>query len=495
MPGFQFENHSLEIILLAITVLVIFSIFSSKLSSALGVPALLIFLGVGMLAGSEGPGGIDFDNYKLAFAIGSVSLALIIFDGGMRTSWRQVRPVLPLSLSLSFFGVLITAVLTGAFAHFVMGIPLIGGILLGSIVSSTDAAAVFSILRARSLYLRETIKNTLEFEAGSNDPTAIFLTVSVLAFGSGQVDTFQGFVWFFAKQAGLGVGLGLGAAFAIRWIINSINLEYEGLYNVLMVALVLSAFAAISSVGGSGFLAAYVIGLYLGNTDLIHKRSLLSFHDGIAWLAQISVFLTLGLLSFPSKLVSVWREGLILSIFMMIVARPVSVMLASCCMRISAQKRIFISWVGLRGAAPIILATLPWAVEYPDSEYYFNLVFFVVLMSVLVQGMSIPWLAKRFSLTIPQERISGPAEFLPSGYVAIEARVTPGSNAIEKRIVDLHLPSEVLFTSIERDGRYVVPRGNTVFSAGDRILGLARPPQVEALKEIFGAAKITNGQI
>lgn len=448
-----------------------------------------------MLAGSEGPGGVEFDNHRIAFAVGSVCLALIIFDGGMRTSWKSVRPILPLGVSLSILGTFVTGAATGVFAHFALGLSWVEGLLLGAIVSSTDAAAVFSILRAKSLSLKGALKQTLEFEAGSNDPMAIFLTVGVLAFATAKASGALELGSMFLMQGVLGLVLGYVGGKASRWLINHIGIDYEGLYGVLLLGLVVIIFAATSALGGSGFLAVYVAGLSLGNSEMLHKGSIVRFIDGIAWIAQILVFLTLGLLSFPTHLLPLWKEGTLLSIFMMFIARPLSVLIAAPTAKIGKKERAFISWVGLRGAAPIILATLPWSAGIPKAEYLFNLVFFVVLTSVIAQGVSIPWLAKKLGITVPlreKRALELSAGMLPVGFVSIEIEVKGESPAENQRVLDLGLPAGVLLTSLERSDRYLIPRGDTVLLRGDRIWGLARPSNLEALAGIFGHAQAAS---
>lgn len=492
MPGVEFGSHSLEFILLASSLLLVLSVLASRVSSAFGFPALLLFLSIGMLAGSEGPGQIAFGDYPLAFAVGSICLALILFDGGMRTSWKSVRPTLGLGVSLSFVGTVVTGIVTGIFARYALGLSWLEGLLLGAIVSSTDAAAVFSILRARQLSLKGSLKQTLEFEAGSNDPVAIFLTVGILTIMTMPATGPVALALLFFQQAGIGLLAGWFGGKLIRWLINHAGIEYEGLYSVLLVGLALGLFAGTSALGGSGFLAVYVAGLYLGNAELLHKGSISRFLDGIAWIAQILVFLTLGLLVFPSHLLEVWREGLLLALFMMFVARPVSVFIAAPGRMLERRARFFVSWVGLRGAAPIILATLPWSVGLPNSEHYFNLVFFVVLLSVIAQGVTIPWVANKLGVTEPL-REDSPAELtsglLPSGFIAIDIEVHAGSGADGRRVVDLRLPAGVLLTSLEREQRHLVPRGDTILAPGDKIRGLARSSNVESLKILFGETR------
>lgn len=491
MTTFTFQGLTLENILLVASILLIISVLASRLSSAFGLPSLLLFLGIGMLAGSEGPGGIAFENHKLAFAIGSVCLAFIIFDGGMRTNWKDVKPILRTGVSLSIVGTFVTGGIAGVFAHFALNLTWTEALLLGAIVSSTDAAAVFGILRAKKLSLRGSLKQTLEFEAGSNDPVAIFLTMVMLAFASVTSTKATDFLTLFLTQGGVGLAAGVAGGWLSKVLINKVGLEYEGLYSVLIVSLVVFIFALTTTLGGSGFLAVYISGVMLSNTELLHKGSIARFVDGVAWVAQILVFLTLGLLVFPSHLMPVWKDGIALALFMMIVARPLSVLVAAPRSHMTAKERLFVSWVGLRGAAPIILATLLWSVNFPKSEYVFNLVFFVVLMSVIAQGATIPWLASKLGITVPLQELPPDLNtgLLPNGFDTFDLNAVAGATSVGKRIVELGLPSGVLLTSIERDGRFIVPRGDTVIQAQDRIHGFARPSNTDELKDIFGNVK------
>lgn len=491
MPVVEFDQYSLEILLLVSSLLLVISVLLSRISSSFGLPSLLLFLGLGMLAGSDGPGNIQFENYKLSFAVGSVCLAFIIFDGGLRTSWTAVHPILKVGTALSVLGTVITGLCTGIFAHFVLGLGWGEAFLLGAIVSSTDAAAVFGILRSKGLSLKGNLKQTLEYEAGSNDPVAVFLTVAALIFltnpetGPGQ------YLGLFLQQAGLGLVMGWAGAKAFRWLINRAGVEFEGLYGVLMIGLVILLFSLTAYLGGSGFLAVYVGGIILGNLEYIHKSTIVRFVDGIAWVAQIIIFLVLGLLVFPTQLLGVWKEGLLVAFFMMFVARPISVMLSTPGSKMELNSRLFVSWIGLRGAAPIILATLPWSMGVPNAQYIFNLVFFVVLISVVFQGISIPWIANRLKVTEPlkEESATEGSSLLPNGFIVVEATVSETAPANGRMIVDLGLPSGVLLTSLERKGRYSVPQGNTELQAEDKVTGFARESNLEAIKEIFGDVK------
>lgn len=481
---------SLNAILVASALLIIASALASRISAVVGVPALLMFLAIGMLAGSDGPGGIEFDNYRLSFAIGSVSLGLILFDGGMRTRWERVRPVLVVGVSLSSLGVFVTAAATALFARYTFDLPWTSAALIGAMVSSTDAAAVFSVLRSKNLSLKGRLKHVLEFEAGSNDPAAILLTLAVLSVASGEVVGPASLISLFAAQAVLGLALGWIGGKAIAWIINRAGLEYEGLYNVLLLSCVVLLFGGTAALGGSGFLAVYVAGIVVGNAELLHKSSLLRFHDGIAWIAQILLFLTLGLLVFPSELPRLWDQGLLLAFFLMFFARPLCVLASAPGLVRHWREWVFVSWVGLRGGAPIMLATLPAISGFPNAGYYFHLVFFVVLVTVTLQGTSITWLARRLGLVgrfYPEpEHLTG---LLPPGFVAVEVTVTATAPAANRKLYELGLPSGVVLVAIERDDRFLVPGGETRFQPDDRIRALARPSNLAMLEETFGTLR------
>lgn len=495
MPELRLAEYHFESVLVAVSLLLLLSVLGSRFSAVAGIPSLLVFLAIGMLAGSDGPGGIEFTNYALTFILGSVSLAIIIFDGGLRARWEDVRPVLGVGVSLAIVAVVVTAVLTGIFARYVLGLGWGEALLLGAIVSSTDAAAVFSVLRAQSLVLKGDVRQVLEFEAGSNDPMAVLLTVGVLSYLAASQGAAAGTVGaLFAVQVVLGLALGWAGGRAAVLLINHVGIEHEGLYSVLLLASVVLLFAATAALGGSGFLAAYVAGLVVGNARLLHKASLLKFHDGIAWIAQISLFLTLGLLVSPAELPAVAFDGLLLAAFLMLVARPLSVLVAAPTRRFHWKERAFISWVGLRGAAPILLATLPWSAGVANAGYLFNLVFFVVVLSVLLQGTSIAWLARRLGLV---ERVRGApderAGALPEGFVFAEIVVQDGAPAAGRQLFELGLPSGVVLTSLERGGRFVVPAGNTRFAAKDRIRAFARPSSLASLRDAFGEARLAAG--
>jgi len=472
-----------EYTLLAAAVLLLISVLVSKLSDRFGVPALLLFLILGMLLGSDGLGGIYFDDPALAQTIGVNALVLILFAGGMDTTWADVRPVLKEGLLLATFGVLSTALITGLFASWLLDLPLLEGLLLGAIVSSTDAAAVFSVLRSKGISLQGKLKPLLELESGSNDPMAIFLTVGLIELLLRPDMPPLALLALFAQQMLLGAALGLAMGWAMLAVVNRVKLGYEGLYPVLTFALVMLTFALTDALGGSGFLAVYLAGVVLGNHDFIHKRSLLRFHDGLAWMMQIAMFLTLGLLVFPSRLVPIVGVGLLIALGLMLAARPASVFISLLFSKFNWREKTLISWVGLRGAAPVILATFPLLAGLEGADLIFNVVFFVVLTSVLLQGTSIPLVARWLRVDAPlvQHRVY-PIEYTPMGGFKSELKELPvpqGSAVEGKAIVELGLPDDFLVVLIARENGFVVPSGGTVLQAGDTLLVLSETASFE----------------
>ena len=483
----------IEYILLVGSVLILISTAIGKLSDNLGVPTLLIFLAVGMLAGSEGPGGVEFDDPGLASSIGVVALVFILFGGGLDTKWSDVRGVLGPAMGLSTFGVLATALGVGAFAHYFLGVPLEYGFLLGSIISSTDAAAVFAVLRSKNVSLKGRLKPILELESGSNDPTAVFLTVGFLEVIRSPETTLVNLLGMFVLQMGIGglAGYSLGKGMVL--LLNRVRFSYEGVYPVFALAFACLIYASTAVLGGSGFLAVYIAGIVLGNSDFVQKKSLFRFFDGLAWLSQIGMFLTLGLQVFPSRLVSVMDTGLIVSAFLMFVARPVSVFAGLAPTRFDWKEKLFISWVGLRGSVPIILATFPLLAGIPRADLLFNLVFFIVLTSALLQGWSIPFVARMLGLERPAERKkSHPLEFEPvagSDTDLVDLTVPYQSDVVGKSIVELGLPPDSLVVLIGRGETYIVPSGGSVFEPGDTLLVLVNKANLPQVREILARQK------
>ncbi len=466
-----------EYALIAAAGLLLISVLVSKISDRFGIPALLLFLGLGMLAGSDGPGGIYFDNPAIAQFVGVIALVLILFSGGLDTDIRQVRAVLREGLLLSTLGVLITALITGWVAIALLDLPPLVGLLMGAIVSSTDAAAVFAMLRSKGIGLKGNLKPLLELESGSNDPMAIFLTVGLIQLIQSAQQSPLNLIALFFLQMLVGGVVGWLMGRGMVWLINHIRLGYEGLYPALSLALVLLTFGIATILGGSGFLAVYLTGIVLGNREFIHRRSLLRFHDGLAWLMQITMFLTLGLLVFPTRLVPIAGSGLLIAAALMLLARPISIFLALIGSRFDFREKLFLSWVGLRGAVPIILATFPLLAQIPQADLIFNIVFFVVLTSVLLQGTTITPVARWLKLDAPvtPKRIY-PIEYTPIGGFKSELKelaVPPHSPMVGKAIVELGLPDDFLVVLIARQNDFVMPSGGTIIEAGDTLLALA----------------------
>ncbi|MDD2206830.1 MAG: potassium/proton antiporter [Aminobacterium sp.] len=480
----------LPLVFLVTSVLLLLSIFSSKLAEKFGFPALLMFLVIGMLAGSDGPGGIHFDNAATANMVGTVALAFILFAGGLDTQVDNIRPVLGRGITMATLGVALSALFMGLFVHYVLGFSLQDGFLLGSIVSSTDAAAVFAVLRSRRVSLKGNLRTLLELESGSNDPMAIFLTLAVLqVIQQGSVGWGK-LVPLFIIQISMGAAGGWFLGKVSARLINRIRLDYAGLYPVLGTSIVLLTYGLVEKIGGNGFLAVYVCGLVLGNSDFIYKRSLLRFHDSIGWLMQIIMFLVLGLLVFPSHLVGVVWEGLLCAGFLMFIARPVAILLTLIGSSFSLRERLLASWAGLRGAVPIVLATFPLLMGHPRSNEIFNVVFFIVLTSVLFQGKTLMPLARFLKVDKPLlSRPRYPLEFdKTENDVRNETReldILPGTFSVGKTIGQLSLPSDALILLVRREKNFLVPRGQLTLEPYDTLLVLGEPDALQKVRDII----------
>ena len=478
-----------EPLLAAGAALVLVGVLASKISTRLGVPALLLFLAVGMLAGSEGVGGIHFEDFEAAQAVGIVALAFILFAGGLSTSWSDVRPVVAPGVALATVGVVVTALVAGLIAAWALDLSLTTGFLLGAIISSTDAAAVFSVLRSRNVSLRGEIRPLLELESGSNDPMAVFLTIGFLELLIDPGRSVVSLLPLFVQQMAVGGIVGYLLARGTVASINRARLDYEGLYPVVTLAVVVLTYGLTALLGGSGFLAVYVAGIAMGNREFLHKKSLVRFHDAIAWLSQISMFLVLGLLVFPSELPAVAGRALLVAAALVLVARPIAVLVALAPTRLRARERIMVSWVGLRGAVPIILATFPLAKALPQAETIFNVVLFIVLTSVLLQGTTIPLTARWLGVDAPlPERPVYPLEAVWSadGGTSLHEIAIPIDSPVDGRqLVHVGLPQGSLIVVISRDGQFLVPEGSTVLHGGDNALVLADADNLPRVKSVL----------
>ena len=482
---------SIELVLLAVAGFLLASVLSSKISDRFGVPALLFFLAIGIFAGSESFGGIEFNDAGLAQWIGIVALNLILFAGGLDTSWRDIRPVLKPGIALSSLGVFLTALAVGFAASYLLGFSLLEGLLLGAIVSSTDAAAVFSILRSKSLGLKGNLRQLLELESGSNDPIAVFLTIGLTVWLTQPDFAPESLVISLVVQVVIGTILGLLFGWLLAWLANHLHLGFDGLYPVLTLSTVFVTFGLSSLIGGNGFLAVYIAGIAARHHDFIHRRSLINFHDGLAWLMQIVMFITLGLLVFPSQIFPVMGAGLLLASILIFVARPFGVFISLVFTDYNLREKTFISWVGLRGAVPIILATYPLIAGLEQANLIFNIVFFVVLTSSLVQGISIPQVAKWLGVDERmQKKPIYPIEINPMrGFTdeLKEIHIPANSTCAGKTIVELALPEKLLIILIARDKEFLVPNGGTTLLADDTLIVLSDKESFDVVKQQVNA--------
>lgn len=495
MPMF----HNLEEVLLIASVILFLSIFAGKAGYRFGLPALLIFLGVGMLFGSDGL-GIQFGNPDMTQFIGMLALSIILFSGGMDTKFSEVKPIAAQGVVLATLGVLATTFITGGFIYylsrFITGYQTLTfpvSLLMAAVMSSTDSASVFSILRSKGVYLKQRLRPTLELESGSNDPMAYMLTLLLIAYiQMGGMDLKDAVLSLFIQ---LSVGAVAGYLFGrlAVFIINKINIDNQSLYPILLLATAFFTFSATTLCQGNGYLAVYIAGLVVGNAKMVHKKSIGTFFDGFAWLWQIVMFLTLGLLVNPHELIPVAPIGLTVGIFMILVARPVSVFLSLLPFRnFTFKGKLYISWVGLRGAVPIIFATYPLIAGVQHASLIFNVVFFITILSLLIQGTTVTLAAKwldqidepakkdAFGIELPEDIKSAMSEI----------EITPAVLAHGNKLMQLTLPDHTLAVMVKRDGLYFIPKGNTELKENDLLLMIS--DNDEALLQAYRSLGITD---
>jgi cell volume regulation protein A len=463
-------------------------IAAAKVADRVRVPGLLLFVGLGMLVGSDGPGGVEFDDAELTRTLGTIGLVLILFEGGLSAGWREIRPVIGTAASLALVGTALTAAIAALAASWLFGLDTLESLIVGAAVAATDSAAIFAVLRGSRL--RRRLARSLEGESGMNDPVALLLVTGFIDWiqdpGYGAEDMILNLV----VKLALGTVLGIGIGFAARWGMRTVDLPTPGLYPVASVATAAVAYGLAEIAGGSGLLAVYLTALTIGTGPVPARTTLVAFHQGVAWVAQITLFFLLGLLVFPSELGDVAGDGLLLSAALILVARPVAAFVASLPSRFALRERLMLGWAGLRGATPIWLATFPVVAGVEESKLLFNIVFFVMVTSTLVQGATFDPLARALGLTTSEPAL--PRPLVESGVVrglggeVVAYRVRDDDAVVGHMVKELGLPREALVNVIVRRGSAIPPRGSTEIEAGDELHVLVRReahPEVERLSE------------
>lgn len=463
-----------ELMIISGLVLII-CITSSKVLYKFGVPMLLIFIVLGMVFGSDGLIGIYFDNYDLTSTICSLGLVFIMFYGGFGTNWSMAKPVAIPSVMMSSLGVVITSGLTGMFCYFILNTTLLEGLLIGSIVASTDAASVFAVLRSQKLNIKGSIASILEVESGSNDPFAYMITILILNIMKNPGDVSVGSVGILiTKQIICGVVIGYLIAKITVYILRHFKFEIDGFYVIFVTAATILAYSLSEYIGGNGYLSVYLAGLIIGNSKIPHKKSMFHFFDGISWIMQIGLFFMLGLLSFPSRLPEVTGTAIAIAAFLILVARPLAVFIILIPFKFTLNEKLFISWVGLRGAASVVFAIFAVTFGVNIENDIFHIIFFIALFSVAIQGTLIPKMANLLNVVDDEDEESVLKTF--TDYIGdintelIEVSIEKDSKWVDKAIMDSNIPEEILIVMIKREDKIIVPKGSTVIQAGDTLV-------------------------
>ena len=467
-------------ILLIGSILLFVSIAVSKTSARFGVPTLLLFLFVGMLFGTDGF-GIQFDDMRGAQFVGMIALCIILFSGGMDTKFAEIKPVLGPGLVLSTVGVLLTALFTGVFVWWLSGMSwscvgcaLLPSLLLAATMSSTDSASVFAILRSQNINLKHNLRPMLELESGSNDPMAYMLTIVLIQFIGGDVSGAGSILLTFGQQFVFGGAIGYGVGKLAVYIINKLNLDNKSLYSVFMLAVTFFTFAFTDLFKGNGYLAVYIAGMIIGNSKIANRKEVSTFFDGLTWLFQIVMFILLGLLVNPKEMLAVAPVALLIGAFMIFVGRPLSVFLSLLPFRwLTGRSRLYISWVGLRGAVPIIFATYPVVAGIEGSHQIFNIVFFITLLSLILQGTTLPFFARKLGLSAPMEKTGNDFGVeLPDEMDTDLTDLTVTSEMIADgdTLKEMNLPQGSLVMIVKRGTEFLVPNGSLHLQVGDKLL-------------------------
>lgn len=496
---------SIETFILIASILLFFSLIVGKTGYRFGVPVLLLFLFIGFAAGSDGL-GLQFSSPKVAQYIGVIALNIILFSGGMDTRFSEIKPIAVKGVVLATLGVFLTAIITGLFIYWITNsliksvtFSFVESLLLASVMSSTDSASVFAILRSKGLSLKENLRPLLELESGSNDPMAFLLTIVLIQLLQSPELSAWAIVFMFLKQLILGALVGFVLGKLSVKLINKINLDNDALYSVLLLTVMFFLFGFSSFIGGNGYLSVYAGGLMVGNHRFVHKRSSLKFFDGLTWLFQIVMFLSLGLLVNPTDLLPIAGVGVLIGLFMIFVARPVSVQLSLLPFKnLSMKARSFVSWVGLRGAVPIIFATYPWISEVPHAKMMFNIVFFITIMSLLVQGTTVSGMAHWLGLSLPTPPKRTLKEFdveFSDDIKSAMCEIIVNDQMLKdgRRVMDVSMPEHTLLVMVKRDRKYFIPRGNTVLDKGDVLLIIT--DNEEAMRETYRQLGVSQPEI
>lgn len=462
-------------LIIVISILMLICVFANKILTRFGVPILILFIGAGMLLGSEGIFGVYFDNPSLTHEIGNIALCFIIFYGGMELNWKITKPVLGSGLLLSTAGVLLSTALTGVAAHLITGISYRNGFLLGAILSSTDAASIFSTLKSQKLKLKGTVAPLLEFESGSNDPMAYMLTIALIGMIQKPEDSIAVYLIMLLKEIGFGALIGVTLGYGTVYLLNHVHFNIESMYFIVGLALMMFTYSLSTFIGANSFLAVFIAGIIIGNSSFVRKIRLIRFFDGQSWLAQIILFLTLGLQVFPSRLLPIAPKGIAIAAVLILVIRPLTVIPILSPFKVPIKQQLFVSFAGFRGAASIVFATYPLTAELPVAQDIFDIVFFISITSILLQGTCLKPVAKWLDLiegdedTFALKNFNLYADEL-SDMPVLGVYVPETSPAVGLTIGELGLPEDVRIVAIKRKGQYATPKGQTIITAGDRML-------------------------